>query len=185
MKKQTAVADKLASVLGVANDIINDPSILPDVLSDDEEHALATVPETNGQLVPLSLDETMDTNLIEDYRQVRETLQNLVKKGESALNGIILVANGSDSARDYEVVSMLIKTIADTSKELLGIQKTIREMQAQAAKNRKGGGDLGVTAESGSNVTVNNQTLVVSSDNLHEMLMDLKKKGELTLPVPK
>lgn len=183
MKKQTAVADKLASVLGIANDIINDPTVLPDQMSDEEEQALANVPATGGQLVPMNLEDTLDTNLIEDYKSVRQTLQNLVQKGENALNGILLVANGSDSARDFEVVAILIKTISDTSKELLGIQKTIREMQAQAAKNRKG--EMAVTAENGGNVTVNNQTLVVTSDSLHEMIMEMKKKGQIELPVPK
>lgn len=184
--KTTVVADRLAEALGVANDLIrNDTDIIDStqIMSAEEEAALARVDESEGQLVPMSIDETMDANLIEDYRSVRSTLQNLVQKGEAALNGIILVANGSDHPRAYEVAGTLIKTISEVSRELLEIQRTIREMQA--IKSKKVGGESKVAVGEGGVVNQYNQTLVIDSDSLSDMLLEMKKNGKLDMPVAK
>ena len=59
----------------------------------------------------------------EDYRLVRHTLRNLITKGNDALDEIVTIAKQNESARGFEVVSTLIKTIGETSKDLYTLQK--------------------------------------------------------------
>ena len=60
----------------------------------------------------------------EDYRLVRDTMRNLIEKGNDALEDIAHIAKQNESARGFEVVANLIKTIGETSKDLYALQKT-------------------------------------------------------------
>ena len=59
----------------------------------------------------------------EDYRLVRNTLRNLIEKGNDALEDISTIARQNESARGFEVVANLIKTVGETSKDLYNLQK--------------------------------------------------------------
>jgi hypothetical protein len=69
------------------------------------------------------------TNVDDDFDQARQTLRNLLNKGEAALDGMMDVARQSDHPRAYEVTGQLIKTVAETAKDLLALQKVRRELQ--------------------------------------------------------
>lgn len=64
-----------------------------------------------------------------DYRLVRDTMRNLIEKGNDALEDISVIARQNESARGFEVVANLIKTIGETSKDLYALQKTKRELK--------------------------------------------------------
>jgi hypothetical protein len=64
-----------------------------------------------------------------DYRLVRDTLRNLVQKGNSALDDITDIARQNESARGFEVVANLIKTVGETSKDLYNLQKMKRDLK--------------------------------------------------------
>ena len=49
-----------------------------------------------------------------DYEYSRANLYSLVEKGQEAVNGILELAQESDSARAYEVAATTIKAVADT-----------------------------------------------------------------------
>jgi predicted house-cleaning noncanonical NTP pyrophosphatase (MazG superfamily) len=64
-----------------------------------------------------------------DYALVRSTLRNLITKGNDALDEIVHIAKQNESARGFEVVSNLIKTIGETSKDLYALQKQKKDLK--------------------------------------------------------
>jgi len=76
-------------------------------------------------------EERLEKDLKTDYEIVRENLKDLVDMGKTALDGVIQVAQEGDQPRAYEVVSQLIKTLAETNRELVDLHnrvKTIRKI---------------------------------------------------------
>jgi len=76
-----------------------------------------------------------------DYNRARGTLHDVLSKGSVALDGMLEVAKGSEHPRAYEVVATLMKTMADTSKDLYEIQeksRKIREMDNPEYKKTEG-----------------------------------------------
>ena len=67
-------------------------------------------------------DETVDT----DFKYARENLYNIIEKGSDALNTLVDVANQSQHPRAFEVVGQLVKTLSDTNKDLLELQKKVK-----------------------------------------------------------
>lgn len=65
----------------------------------------------------------------EDYLLVRRTLRNLIEKGNDALEDISTIARQNESARGFEVVANLIKTVGETSKDLYNLQKMKRDLK--------------------------------------------------------
>ncbi len=84
------------------------------------------------QVVSTTVDEVEEKTspVIEDDAQhARETLRNLIDKGNEAIDGILHIAKNSDHPRAYEVAGQLIKTVSDTAKDLLEVQKRKKELE--------------------------------------------------------
>ena len=58
-----------------------------------------------------------------DYDYSRSTYRNLIETGHEALEGMIEVAAESEHPRAYEVLSGMIKNIADITDKLMDLQK--------------------------------------------------------------
>ena len=69
-----------------------------------------------------NLDETVDN----DFKYARENLYNIIERGSDALNTLVDVANQSQHPRAFEVVGQLVKTLSDTNKDLLELQKKVK-----------------------------------------------------------
>lgn len=67
----------------------------------------------------------------DDAQHARETLRNLIDKGNEAIDGILHIAKNSDHPRAYEVAGQLIKTVSDTAKDLLEVQKRKKELEKE------------------------------------------------------
>ena len=65
----------------------------------------------------------------EDYRLVRNTFRDLIRKGNEAIDEITTIARQNESARGFEVVSNLIKTVGETSKDLYALQKQKKDLR--------------------------------------------------------
>ena len=78
------------------------------------EPVKAKTPETDGN----------DTNI--DFQYTRENLYNIIERGSDALNTLVDVANQSQHPRAFEVVGQLVKTLSDTNKDLLELQKKVK-----------------------------------------------------------
>ena len=62
-----------------------------------------------------------------DYKYARENLYTIIEKGQESLNTLVDVAQQSQHPRAFEVVSQLVKTLSDTNKDLLELQRKIQE----------------------------------------------------------
>ena len=88
--------------------------------------------EVGMEIIPYELPEDpIDTNRDQedDYRLARRVLRNLIVKGNKAIDEISEIARTNESARGYEVVSTLIKTVSDTTKDLYNVQKMTRDLK--------------------------------------------------------
>jgi Terminase DNA packaging enzyme len=104
----------------------------------------------------------------QDYLLVRNTLRNLIEKGNDALEDISTIARQNESARGFEVVANLIKTVGETSKDLYNLQKMKRDLKEPdpATDPRKKGAD---------HINVESAVFVGSTA---ELLAAIKKKQE-------
>lgn len=131
--------------------------------------------------LPEEPEEPIDTNKDQedDYRLARRVLRNLINKGNQAIDEITEIAKQNESARGYEVVSTLIKTVADTTKDLYNVQKMTKDLKGPDPDSdpRKKSQD--------SNINVEQAVFVGSAA---ELLAAMKKKkeedGENTLQLP-
>jgi hypothetical protein len=78
-----------------------------------------------------------EKNIESDYEYARKNLRALIDNGKDAMENLTYLAKEGESPRAYEVVGQLIKTLADTNKDLLDLSKKARE-----AKGMKSGEDI-------------------------------------------
>lgn len=82
--------------------------------------------------LPTVVEETKGDPLEVDYDEARKNLKDVIGKGKDALEGLLLLAQSTDSPRAYEVVGQLIKTISDVSKDLIDLQKRVKDIRGEA-----------------------------------------------------
>jgi len=58
----------------------------------------------------------------------------LIQKGQEAIDGIMEVAQQSDSPRAYEVAGQLIKNVADTTDKLIDLQQKMKKLSEETPK---------------------------------------------------
>lgn len=106
------------------------------------------------------------TNAVEsDFERTRSNLHALLQQGQDALNHALSVAKQSEHPRAFEVVSGLMKDIADINSKLMDLHKKKQAMELAAGQPAKG---------PEGNVT-NNAIFVGSTSELSKMLDDLRK----------
>lgn len=120
----------------------------------------STEESKENSLVPLDPNINYDTE--NDYQLARQTMRNVLIKGDDTLNEIINLAKNSEHPRSYEVAGQLMKTLSDVSKDLLGLQKQVKDLQQ----------DTNLPAQIG---TQNN---VVFAGSTHELMKLLGKKDD-------
>ena len=81
---------------------------------------------------PVLKSEVTDTK--KDYDYTRGNLYSLIEKGQEALNGVLELAQESDSARAYEVAGQMIKSVGDTTDKLIDLQQKMKELDEQPNK---------------------------------------------------
>ena len=100
---------------------------------------------------------------IRDYEYTRGNLYSLIEKAQEALDSILEVAQEGQQPRAYEVVSQLLKNVADTTDKLIDLQLKTKELNAEDKKGPS---------------TVNNALFVGSTAELQKMLKGKKVKDE-------
>jgi hypothetical protein len=93
-----------------------------------------------------------------DYEYARQNMYDIIEKGQSALEDIVDIARQSESPRAFEVVTNLIKTLAETNKDLLELAKKNKDITKEENKDGP--------------QTVNNNLFVGSSAELLKMIKD-------------
>ena len=67
----------------------------------------------------------------QDYNLVRNNLKDLINTGQEAIEGILNVAMEGDAPRAFEVAAQMIKTVADTNKDLIDLHKKMKEINKE------------------------------------------------------
>jgi hypothetical protein len=87
--------------------------------------------ETNGNsIIPENFNPTKEMDQEEDYQLARQTMRKLLLKGEDTLDELINLSKNSEHPRTYEVAGQFMKTLSDVSKDLLGLQKQVKELKS-------------------------------------------------------
>jgi len=88
------------------------------------------VEEKKTQVITTKYNEPTDMqqDLNDAYQQSRENLQGIIDQGQEAMAEILEIAKQGQHPRAFEVYGTLLKNMVDANKELLNIQKQMRDM---------------------------------------------------------
>ena len=73
--------------------------------------------------------ETTGEDIDDDYKYQRDNFYNLVKKGSTAIEGILELAKEGEHPRAYEVAGNLIKQVAEVTEKLGDLQEKMRRLK--------------------------------------------------------
>jgi hypothetical protein len=76
----------------------------------------------------------LDQDLTDAYQQSRDNLQDVIDQGKDALDDILRIAKESEQPRAFEVFGSLLKNVVEANKELITMQKQMREMDSNIRK---------------------------------------------------
>jgi len=128
------------------------------------------IPVVSGEIIEHDSDDYGDVpkqdeqDLDVDYQSVRQNLQDIIDRGKIAIDGILTVAEDTDSPRAYEVAAQMIKNVADVNKDLIDIHNKLRAIRSNYTGPKT--------------VTTNNTLFVGSTKELQKFL---KEQQEMLL----
>ena len=70
-----------------------------------------------------------DDSAATDFELARANIHGIIENGNFAMQKLAQIADSSQHPRAFEVLSTLMKTMLDANKDLLEIQKRVREIQ--------------------------------------------------------
>ena len=111
---------------------------------------------------PLIVPE-QNKDLIDDYEESRNRYKRILDKGEQALDGMMDLASESEHPRAYEVLSGMLKNMADVTDKLMDLQKKKRDLSDEPKKEQPNG------------ITQNN-VFVGSTTDLQRMILNQKSE---------
>jgi hypothetical protein len=103
------------------------------------------------------IDEGRDVQIKNDYNHARNTLHNLIRNGEDSISSIISLAKESEHPRAFEVVSQLLKTTGELTKELVILQKNMDKLDIKDSTRKN---------------VVNNNVFVGNTKDFLKMMKD-------------
>jgi len=77
----------------------------------------------------------LDQDLNDAYQQSKENLQEIIDQGKEAMEDMLQIARASEHPRAFEVYSTILKNVVDANKELINMQKQMREMNGKKETN--------------------------------------------------
>jgi len=101
----------------------------------------------------------------DDFQLARDTMRKLLMKSEDTLDEMITIAKNSEHPRSFEVAGQLIKTVSDVAKDLLSLQKQLKDIEQVDKKT----------------AAIGNQTNNVFVGSTDELLKLLKKDDGKTI----
>ena len=90
----------------------------------------------NNVSTPLIEIDPRDEKEEEDFELVRKTLKELIETGKDAVEDMHAIAKIDEKARSFEVVSTIIRTVAETSKDLYDLHKKSKEAKMLGNTNK-------------------------------------------------
>jgi hypothetical protein len=116
--------------------------------------------EPKVETLPAVVDYVDPVNADADF--ARDNIRGLVLQGNQAVDELMLIARDGQHPRAFEVLSGLMKNLADMNKDLLEIQKRKK--------------DLAPKAEAQNNLNIDKAVFVGSTAQLVKMLKNQKQE---------
>jgi hypothetical protein len=105
-----------------------------------------------------------DDDIKADYNLSRRTFRDLINKGNQAMESLTDLAKESESPRAYEVLATMMRTVADTTKDLYDLQKKTKDLMDDGKKEQP-------------NVTVEKAVFVGSPTDLLKKIKEQKNEN--------
>jgi hypothetical protein len=128
------------------------------------ENAVEVIPPKKEQEIIVNTPHE-DNDADADYNLSRRTFRDLINKGNQAMESLTDLAKESESPRAYEVLATMMKTIADTTKDLYDLQKKTKDLKNNGKKEE-------------TTVTVEKAVFVGSTAELLQKVKEEKKQSE-------
>lgn len=100
-------------------------------------------------------EQPKEKNLDKDFEYAKDNIKMLISNGSEAIEEILKVAKAGDSPRAYEVVSQLLKTVADMNKDLLELHQRAKAVKKETVNVKN---------------TTNNSIYVGSTSELQDLI---------------
>lgn len=125
--------------------------------------ALNLTPQQNDPVRAI-VQKAHDDSAKNDFEMARSNIHEVIQNGTFAIEKLAQIADSSQHPRAFEVLAKLMDTMLQANKDLLDLQKTIRDIDAK---------DTPINEQA---KTVNN-LFVGSTADLQKALEEMKKNG--------
>lgn len=82
----------------------------------------------NTQTTTTSTTDALSVDLMNDYKDTRDNLKEIVDKGAVAIDDILAIARESEHPRAFEVAAKLIDSVTSANEKLINLQKQMKEI---------------------------------------------------------
>jgi hypothetical protein len=123
--------------------------------------------------VKISSSLTGSADADRDYREVRDNLKRVIIQSEDAIQGVLQVAQETQSARAYEVAAQLIQATLEANNKLMHLHKQLKDIKRDDPV--KTGGSV---------TTTNNNIFVGNTAELSRFLRARKDLESATKELP-
>ncbi len=101
-----------------------------------ETFNLAETPSIDVEVVAdeTTMVEKFHEDIDKDYVYSRDSYYMIIEKGQQAISNALDLAQELDTARGYEVVGHLIKSVSDAADKLIDLQKKMKDIGEEKPK---------------------------------------------------
>ncbi len=87
-----------------------------------------------SRVTPMPKTTIDQDDVMDDYHYARENLKNIIDSAQQSIDDLSSIASTSESPRAYEVLSDLMKTIVNANKDLLELQRKVKQLKDDGEK---------------------------------------------------
>ena len=95
---------------------------------------IAEIIEKNRVIPMTAAAGITDDDIMKDYSYARKNLKGIIDSAQTSIEDLGSIAATSESPRAYEVLAGLIKTIVDANKDLLELQRKVKQLKEDTSQ---------------------------------------------------
>jgi hypothetical protein len=119
---------------------------------------IAEIIEKNRVIPMAAAAGITDDDIMKDYSYARKNLKSIIDSAQMSIEDLGSIAATSESPRAYEVLAGLMKTIVDANKDLLELQRKVKQLKEDTSQPQ----------------SVTNALYVGSTTELQKLIKDTK-----------
>ena len=127
--------------------------------------ALNLTPSNTNNTVKEIVAKAHDDSAKNDFEMARSNIHEVIQNGVFAMEKLSQIADASQHPRAFEVLAKLMDTMLQANKDLLDLQKTIRDIDAKDAPINQDG------------KSVTNNLFVGSTAELQKVIQDMRNNN--------